>query len=257
MTLLSFLSDNIRYLRMQKTQLSQEKIADALGISRDRYSKYENGKVSLPLDVLLSISKYYHISTDLLLTVDLRKFKLEEMLNLPDNRILFPIKTYETGENMIEIVPFKASMGYLSGYDDPQFIESLQSISLPFLRNGKHRGFQTNGDSMPPLKSGFYVVGKYVEALTDLKKGKTYIFITEDGITYKRLANQFSTEIEVSADNPFYKPYKIPKQNILEIWEYRCCIATEEFTQLEGALDSAQILAMFNELKSEISMFRK
>lgn len=252
MTLQTFLADNIRYLRMQKTQLSQEKIADAVGITRDRYSKYENGKVALPLEVLVALSRYYHISTDLLLTVDLRKYKLEEMLNLPDNRILLPIKTDSAGENKIEVVPFKASMGYLMGYADPQFIESLQTLSLPFLRNGKHRAFQTEGDSMPPLQSGSYVVGKYVETLAELKKDKTYIFITDDGITYKRLKDQFATEIEVCADNQFYRPYKIKKRKLLEVWEYRCIVSTEEFDVKVAETEKEKILRLFDELKSEI-----
>jgi transcriptional regulator with XRE-family HTH domain len=237
---------------MQKTQLSQEKIADAVGITRDRYSKYENGKVALPLEVLVALSRYYHISTDLLLTVDLRKYKLEEMLNLPDNRILLPIKTDSAGENKIEVVPFKASMGYLMGYADPQFIESLQTLSLPFLRNGKHRAFQTEGDSMPPLQSGSYVVGKYVETLAELKKDKTYIFITDDGITYKRLKDQFATEIEVCADNQFYRPYKIKKRKLLEVWEYRCIVSTEEFDVKVAETEKEKILRLFDELKSEI-----
>jgi len=47
------------------------------------------------------------------LTVDLRKYNIEEILQLPDNRILLPIKVDMTGNNVIEIVPAKASMGYL------------------------------------------------------------------------------------------------------------------------------------------------
>ncbi|MDR6919532.1 LexA family transcriptional regulator [Chryseobacterium sp. 2987] len=253
MSTLSILADNIRYLRMQQIpELSQAKIAGHLRITRESYAKYETAKNTPPLDVLLAISRYYHVSTDLLLTVDLRKYRLEEMVNLPDNRILLPVKTDSAGENKIEIVPYKASMGYLNGYADPQFIESLQTLSLPFLRNGKHRAFQTEGDSMPPLQSGSYVVGKYVETLAELKKDKTYIFITDDGITYKRLKDQFATEIEVSADNQFYKPYKIHKQSLLEIWEYKCSIATEEIGLIEAESNKEKILRMFDDLKKEI-----
>lgn len=81
MSTLSTLADNIRYLRLQqKPNLSQEKIAEKLLISRESYAKYETAKYAPPLDVLLAISRYYHISTDLLLTVDLRKYKLEEIM---------------------------------------------------------------------------------------------------------------------------------------------------------------------------------
>ncbi|MGK6342495.1 XRE family transcriptional regulator [Chryseobacterium sp. DT-3] len=252
MTLQTFLADNIRYLRMQKTRLSQEKIADAVGITRDRYSKYENGKVALPLEVLVALSRFYHVSTDLLLTVDLRKYKLEELLKLSDNRILLPIKTDSRGENQIEIIPYKASMGYLAGYSDPEYIENLKTMSLPFLQNGKYRAFPVEGDSMPPYKDGSYIIGRYIEALNDLKIGKTYIFITREGITYKRLEDQSETKVRVAADNKFYTSYEIPKENLLEIWEYRCSVATEEFDVIDTESKRENILRLFADLKNEI-----
>jgi hypothetical protein len=44
------------------------------------------------------------------------------------------LPTVDQQENIIEIIPHKAQAGYLSGYADPEFIESLQHISLPFLQ---------------------------------------------------------------------------------------------------------------------------
>lgn len=51
-------------------------------------------------------------------------------------------------------------MGSLNGYGDPEFIEGLQTISLPFLRNGRFRAFPVTGDSMPPYNHGTFIVGK-------------------------------------------------------------------------------------------------
>lgn len=73
MSTLSILSDNIRYLRMQIPGLTQGKIAAELAVTRDSYAKYEIGKTAPPLDVLLALSRYFQVSTDQLLTVDLRK----------------------------------------------------------------------------------------------------------------------------------------------------------------------------------------
>lgn len=253
MSTLSIFADNIRYLRMQlNPKVTQEKIAKKLVITRESYAKYETAKNEPPLDVLLAISRYYHVSTDLLLTVDLRKYKLEEMLNLPDNRILLPIKTDNVGENKIEIVPYKASMGYLEGYSDPEYIEKLQTMSLPFLRNGKYRAFPVEGDSMPPYKDGTYIIAKYLESRNDLKVGKTYVFITNGGITYKRLSAIHQKAIEVMADNSYYKPYKISFSNLLEIWEFTSSIANEEFNQNTSELNTNVIFQMFHELKKEL-----
>src|SRR5690606_4336144 len=143
---MSLLSENIRYLRSQLGH-SQQKVADNLIITRGRYSKYEDGATEPPLDILLKISRYYHVSIDLLLSVDLRKISLKEIMKLADNRILLPITVNRRGENKIEIVPHKASMGYLASYADPEYIENLQTISLPFLGMGKFRAFPVEGDS--------------------------------------------------------------------------------------------------------------
>ncbi|MBW8362166.1 MAG: helix-turn-helix domain-containing protein [Kaistella sp.] len=248
---MSIFSENMRYLRGQ-LQTSQQNVADNLKITRGRYVKYEDGSNEPPIDILIMISKFYKISIDFLLTVDLRKYPIDKIVKLADNRIVLPITVDSRGENKIEIIPQKASMGYLSGYSDPGYIESLQSISLPFLRNGKYRAFPTEGDSMPPYNDGTYVVGKYVENIDDLKKGKTYIFITRnEGITYKRFQEMSATTMTVTPDNDFYEPYKIKKSQLLEIWEYACSINTEE---LGGSpLDMNSIRDMFMNLKKEIN----
>ncbi|QRY55925.1 XRE family transcriptional regulator [Sphingobacterium siyangense] len=220
MSALSILAHNITYLRMQIPKMSQQKFATQLFITRDAYAKYENAKVNPPLDVLLAISKYYHISTDLLLTVDLRKYKLEEMLNLPDNRILLPIKTDAAGENKIEIIPYKASMGYLAGYADPEYIEGLQTMSLPFLRNGKYRAFPVEGDSMPPYKDGTFIIGEYLENIADLKIGYAYLLVTRTGLTFKRVERINLNSITVKADNDFYDSYEILFTDLWEAWKH-------------------------------------
>lgn len=247
---MSKLSDNLRFLRARK-QLSQQKVADLLMITRVRYAKYEDGTSEPPIEILMRISKYFIISIDLLVAVDLRKYPLEEMLNLPDNRILVPITVDSSGNNQIEIIPQKASMGYLNGYADPEYIENLQTISLPFLRNGKYRAFPVQGDSMPPYKDGAYIVGKYIEDLSELKTDKTYIFITvNDGITYKRFQFHEADGICVKADNNFYEPYKIPLTEIKELWEFACSISTQEYEPEEFA--QLNIQNLFVEIKDDI-----
>ncbi|MBO6199993.1 LexA family transcriptional regulator [Epilithonimonas ginsengisoli] len=247
---MSKLADNIKLLRARQ-KISQQKIADALLITRVRYAKYEDGTSEPPIEILLRLSKYFGISIDLLVSVDIRKYPLEEMLNLPDNRILVPITVDASGNNQIEIIPQKASMGYLNGYADPEYIESLQTISLPFLRNGKYRAFPAQGDSMPPYKDGTYIVGKYVEDLSELKTDKTYIFITtNDGITYKRFQFHEATAICVKSDNNFYEPYKIPLSEIKEIWEFACSISTQEYEPEEFSQHNIQNL--FVEIKEDI-----
>ena len=207
---MSIFSDNLRYLRV-KSNMTQQNIADALLIPRERYAKYE-GTTDPPLDCLRKISRYYHVSIDLLLSFDIRRVPYEDLIQLEDNRILLPITVDKEGENRIEIIPEKAQAGYLTGYSDPEFIEALQHISLPFLRNGKYRAFPVTGDSMPPHKEGSFVVGEYIERIGDVVDGKTYILVTKtNGIVYSSpiVVNKFYSLVRELEENGIAKSNNI------------------------------------------------
>ena len=226
---MSLFSDNIRHLRMKKG-VSQSIVAESLAITRDRLAKYEEGKSQPPIEILVKISHHYHVSIDLLLTVDIRKIDMDGLIKLDDNRILLPITVDSKGENIIEIIPHKARAGYMSGYSDAEFIESLQHISLPFLSNGKYRAFPVSGDSMPPHRDGSFIIGKYIENLGEVRDGRTYVLLTKtEGIVYKRLNKNGKNSLVLKSDNTFYEPYTVKASDVLEIWEYACSIATNEF----------------------------
>ena len=254
---MSTFSDNLRYLRV-KSNMTQQNIADALLIPRERYAKYE-GTTDPPLDCLQKISRYYHVSIDLLLSFDIRRVPYEDLIHLEDNRILLPITVDQDGENKIELVPAKAQAEYLAGYSDPEFIEALQHISLPFLRNGKYRAFPVTGDSMPPHKEGSFVVGEYIERLSDVVDGKTYILVTKtNGIVYKRLNKNGKNSLVANSDNTIYQSYEVKASEIVEIWRYACSIATQEFEQDDlGVLSVKDVLQGirqdFSALRTELN----
>ena len=248
---MSLFSDNIRNLRVKK-KISQEKLAESLEITRGRYVKYEDGTSEAPYEILKKIAHYYHISIDLLLSVDVRKIPLDDLLQLENNRLVLPITVDRAGDNLIEVVTQKVKAGYMNGYADPEYIENLQQISLPFLGPGKHRGFPVEGDSMPPHEDGSIIVGKYIEKLGDVKDGKTYILITKsEGMVYKRLNKNKKNVLVVESDNSFYPVYEVKVSDILEIWEYVCNIGlTDEKQQVP---ETVTVTDMFLELKREIS----
>lgn len=252
---MSLFSDNIRSLRIKK-KISQEKLAESLLITRGRYVKYEDGTSEAPYEILKKIAHYYHISIDLLLSVDVRKIPMDDLLKLEDNRLVLPIIVDADGENFIEVVTQKVKAGYLNGYADPEYIESLQQISLPFLGPGKHRGFPVEGDSMPPHEDGSIIIGRYIEKLGEVMDGKTYILITKsEGMVYKRLNKNKKNVLVVESDNSFYPAYEVKASDILEIWEYECSIgrsdSKQEFSKPESVRD------MFLELKRDISEVKK
>jgi transcriptional regulator with XRE-family HTH domain len=253
---MSIFSDNLRYLRV-KSGMTQQKIADELKIPRERYAKYE-GTTDPPLDCLQKISRYFHVSIDLLLSFDIRRVPYENLLQLEENRILLPITVDSDGENKIEIVTAKARAGYLTGYGDPEFVENLQRTSLPFLSNGKYRAFPIEGDSMPPHNDKSFIVGRYIEKLADIKEGKTYVVLSRnDGIVYKRIYRKPKREtvFVFHSDNIIYQPYEVKAHEILEIWEHVCSFCTQEFQPDD--LGVMNVKDMFQQLRIEISALRK
>ncbi|MEJ2113209.1 MAG: LexA family transcriptional regulator [Flavobacteriaceae bacterium] len=250
------IQSNIRHLRILK-KLSQERFADDLGWSRSMVGSYEEGRSEPPIDRLIDLSNYFNIPIDILVRNDLRLAKDTSFIEVGGKRVLFPVTVNEDNEDLIEIIPAKASAGYLNGYDDPEYIEQLQKIKLPFLPTGTHRAFPIKGDSMLPVKDGSFVVAKFVEDIIDVRDGRTYIVLTKnDGLVYKRLYNKIddNNTLLLSSDNRAYQPYEVKTENILEIWEFTCCINTQEYDEKE--LKLSNIVEMFRELKVELKSIK-
>ena len=58
--------NKLRDLREERN-LTQEKVAKALGIGQAGYFKYECEKIDIPTDILLKLSDYYNTSIDYIL----------------------------------------------------------------------------------------------------------------------------------------------------------------------------------------------
>lgn len=242
----------MQHLRGLKKR-SQEALAEDLNVSRSRISSYEEGRSMPSIDFLIRISDYFKIPIDILLRNDLTKAKDFSFIELNNQRVLFPITVDSDNDNLIEVVPVKASAGYLAGYDDPEYIEQLQKIKLPFLPTGKHRAFPIKGDSMLPMKDGSFVVGRFVENRSEIRTGRTYVLITlNDGMVYKRVMNniEYNGSLLLMSDNKVYNDYSVPINEILELWEFTCSINTQEYTAEELKISS--IIGMFNELGVEL-----
>lgn len=57
--------ENIRNLREDNDKTQQE-IADYLNIKQTTYSKYELGKINIPIEVFIMLADYYGVSLDYL-----------------------------------------------------------------------------------------------------------------------------------------------------------------------------------------------
>ncbi|HNS43450.1 MAG TPA: helix-turn-helix transcriptional regulator, partial [Taishania sp.] len=67
------IGNNLKLLRKRK-KLSQEEIANALGLTRSSYSGYENGVAQPNIDNLIAFSEYHTIPIDELVKKDFELF---------------------------------------------------------------------------------------------------------------------------------------------------------------------------------------
>tara|TARA_B110000014_G_C20095950_1_gene574456 strand:- start:272 stop:1036 length:765 start_codon:yes stop_codon:yes gene_type:complete len=213
-------NENIRFLRKKKGW-TQEKFSKKIGIKRSLVGAYEEGRSDPRLSNLLKMCEVFSISLDNILKKDVSTLPEGQYLKNEDQNVkVLSITVDKIGKENIELINQKASAGYLNSYSDFEFIENLPKFQLPFLNfSGTHRAFEIKGDSMLPLTSGSIVIGKFIEDLSFVKDGKTYVLLTkEDGIIYKRVQVLDNT-IKLISDNKEYDPYAISSYDILEIWE--------------------------------------
>ena len=228
------INTNLKFLRKQ-TGLTQSQLAEKLNIKRSLIGAYEEGRAEPKLSTLVNMSKLFNISLDVLITKDLPatnttsdSMALQRTSN--NNMRVLAITVDRNDNENIELVPHRASAGYLNGYADPEFIEELPRFRLPMLSSqGTHRAFEISGDSMLPLASGTVIIGRFIENWQDIKDGTPCIIVSQkDGVVFKRIFNKIRNQavLYLHSDNPAYSPYEIQVEDILEIWEAKAYIST-------------------------------
>ncbi|MEJ7769164.1 MAG: S24 family peptidase, partial [Chitinophagaceae bacterium] len=191
------------------------------------------------------------------------KLSLDELLlkDLSDTKGSYLAKRrahkMETAANEIQLVPVKAAAGYLAGYADPEFIDELNTFTLPMLAPGNYRAFEIIGDSMLPTPSGSVIVGEKIDRLEDVKTNNTYIVVSrQEGIVYKRIMknNRTKTKWTLISDNPTYQPYNVEADDIIEVWQAQMVI-TKANTQQRW--DVNQLAGLVSNLQEQVSTLKK
>jgi transcriptional regulator with XRE-family HTH domain len=259
------IGNNLKLLR-KRLKRSQEEVAQSLGLTRSSYSGYENGVAQPGIENLIAFGDYYKVSVDELLRKDFSLFSDGDW-NLLDKgfdrdikgqklRVLTSIVDKNEDE-LIELIPFKASAGYTSGYADPDYLKVLPTFTLPFLsRDKKYRSFPIQGDSMPPVVEGSFVVAEYVQNWMSIRSGTPCIVVTKnDGIVFKVVHNLLESEqsFRLCSTNPFYKPYDVHVKDILELWKFVNYISPE---LPEVRMDDQVLSRSIQELQREIHDLR-
>lgn len=256
------IASNIKYLRKSKG-LTQDQFADKIGVNRAMIGSYEEGRAVPKLSVMQDMAHYFGIRIDAVINVDLSANIGDEDGMSADakgsNLRVVSTIVDRNNDEMITLVPAKASAGYLNGYADPDYIEALPRFTLPLKelsRDRTYRAFQISGDSMEPIPSGAYIITEYLQDWHDIRDGKPYVLITRDeGIVYKRVYLHPSGELWLKSDNPQYETYSVHLNRMLEMWKavgYICTSLPEP-----DAVSLSKLSGMMLEMKQQIEALKK
>ena len=241
---------NLKYLRKLRGW-TQEEFANKLRIKRSLIGAYEEERADPRLDVLEIIADMFKLSLDELLLKDLSNTSGNYMAKRRQQKMM------SADRNIIHFVPVKAAAGYLASYADTEFIDELNTFTLPMLSGGNYRAFEIIGDSMLPTPSGSIIVGEKIEGPSDIKNSQAYIVVSRnEGIVYKRVEknNRSKNKLTLVSDNPQYQPYQVNAEDVVELWQAQMVISKISQQQ---RWDVNSLASMVNNLQSQVSTLKK
>ena len=245
----SLAGQNLKYLRKLRGW-TQEEFANKLGIKRSLVGAYEEERADPRIDVLEKLGDMFKLSLDDLLRRDLAETKGNYLAKRRQQKLM-------SETNLIHFVPVKAAAGYLGGYADPEFIDELNTFTLPMLAPGQYRAFEIVGDSMLPTPSGSIIVGEKIEDINDVKNNFTYIVVSRnEGIVYKRVMknNRSKNKYTLVSDNPTYQPYQVNGEDILEVWKAAMILGK---ANAQPHWNVNQLANVVNTLQEQVSYLKK
>ncbi len=248
---MSIAGQNLKYLRKLRGW-TQEEFATKLGIKRSLIGAYEEERADPRLEVLEAVSEIFKVSLDELFLQDLSQTSGSSYLAKRRQ-----MKMMSAERNLIHFVPVKAAAGYLAGYADSEFIDELNTFTLPMLSGGNYRAFEIIGDSMMPTPSGSVIVGEKIENLDNVKNNAAYIVVSNsEGIVYKRVIknNKNKNKITLVSDNPAFQPYQVQTTDVLEMWQAQAVI--NKVTQ-QQRWDVDSLVNLVSNLQDQVSSLKK
>jgi len=241
---------NLKYLRKLRGW-TQEEFANKLGIKRSLVGAYEEERADPRIDILEIVSEIFKLTLDELLLKDLSNTGGSYLAKRRQQKMM------SAERNLIHFVPVKAAAGYLAGYADTEFIDELNTFTLPMLSGGNYRAFEIIGDSMLPTPSGSIIVGEKVDSLEDIKNNMAYIVVSRnEGIVYKRVVknNKAKNKLTLISDNPQYQPYQVNADDVVELWMAQSVISK---VTVQQRWDMNSLANLVNNLQDQVSTLKK
>jgi transcriptional regulator with XRE-family HTH domain len=246
---MTFAGKNLRYLRRLRGW-TQEEFASKLKIKRSLLGAYEEERAEPRIEVLKVVCDIFKLTLDDILRHDLSENKTSYLAKRRAMKL-------SSGRSDIPFVPVKAAAGYLAGYADPEFVDELNTFTLPMLAGGNYRAFEIIGDSMLPTPSGSVIVGEKLENIDHVKNNSACIVISRsEGIVYKRIQknNRLKNKITLVSDNPVFHPYNINSEEVLEIWQAQVVISK---TDTQQRWNMHQLTNIVSDLQDQVTSLKK
>src|SRR5450432_1511597 len=246
---MSIAAQNLKYLRKLRGW-TQEEFAAKLRIKRSLLGAYEEERAEPRIEVLEIVGDLFKLTLDDLLRKELSDTKGSYLAKRRAQKLV-------AASNDIQLVPVKAAAGYLAGYADPEFLDELNTFTLPMLAPGTYRAFEIVGDSMLPTPSGSVIVGEKVQDLEEVKSNQTYVVVSRnEGIVYKRVLknNKSKSKLTMVSDNTSYQPYNMNADDVIEVWRAQMIISKANTQQ---RWDVNQLASLVSNLQDQVSVLKK
>ena len=211
--------------------LNQEDFGRKIGYSREVVSKVENGKMDPSkwfVEAVLKVQNDYHFQQSGHDVKILGKFSHDpRKLNKPFYKQIQTLKNFPS-EFLVPLVGIKAQAGYVKGFEQTDFIETLEKYSLPPGVNPKGLEwsyFEVDGDSMEPTLAAADILLTSLlphEDWNEIKNFCVYVLLTDEQLLVKRVYRKNETEWILISDNmEGYPQVTIDVSKVKQVWTLR------------------------------------
>jgi transcriptional regulator with XRE-family HTH domain len=247
-----YFKSNLKFLR-KKLGKTQDEFGSQVNIGRTTIANYEAGISEPNMDTLILFSRIFGVPLDDLLSKNMEAIhnaaRGEATANEKDLMLrgAFPQKLKDTYNNIPKIitvdnsgndnivyVPVKARAGYLLGYGDAEFIETLPTFRLPGLNNSTYRMFEVDGPSMAPnVLHGDRIIGEWIDEIEKIRDNRVYVIVHSGGVAVKRVINRlkergkFYLKSDTIAHRHEFPTVEIDPEDVKEVWYGRMKISSD------------------------------
>ncbi len=211
--------------------LNQEEFGRKIGYSREVVSKVENGKMEPSkwfVEAVLNFQNDQHFVQPGSDVKILGKFAQEpKKVNQPFYKRIRTFKNLSF-DYLVPLVGIKVQAGYIKGFEQTDFIETLERYSLPPGVNPKGLEwsyFEVDGDSMEPtLSAGDILLTSLLphEDWSEIKNFCVYVILTDEQLLVKRVYRKNEKQWILISDNPETNPQVVINlSQIKQVWTLR------------------------------------